>query len=227
MFLRPRVAILGRFSKKASAIRFGAVLSARELVELVELVWTAGGEPITYLPVPDRDWSFGLQGVDAVLLPGGGDIDPACYGGEVHSEVYDVDVLQDQSDFDLTEAALATGIPVLGVCRGMHILNVFKGGSLVEHMQDPHRHMVQNVAIPESAGLGIVGDITISCYHHQAIREPGEGIEVTARAGDGTAEAISIIGAGWCKGVQWHPEDTWRNDPDQLSLMREFLAQVY
>jgi len=123
MFLRPRVAILGRFSKKASAIRFGAVLSARELVELVELVWTAGGEPITYLPVPDRDWSFGLQGVDAVLLPGGGDIDPACYGGEVHSEVYDVDVLQDQSDFDLTEAALATGIPVW-VCAGVCIFSM-------------------------------------------------------------------------------------------------------
>ncbi len=223
MSFRPRVAILGRFSKSASAIRYGAVLSARELVELV---WAAGGEPISYLPVPDRDWADGLQGIDAVLLPGGGDIDPARYGGEVHSEVYDVDALQDQADFDLAQAALAAGLPVLGVCRGMHVLNVLKGGSLVEHMKDPHRHVVQTVAIPESAGLGIAGDIAISCYHHQAIQGPGVGVEVTARATDGSVEAISVVGTGWCKGVQWHPEDTWRKDPNQLALIREFLAQI-
>jgi putative glutamine amidotransferase len=223
MTLRPRVAILGRFSRSASAIRYAAVLSARELIELV---WAAGGEPITYLPVVDRDWAAALRAIDAVLLPGGGDIDPARYGGDVHPEVYDVDVLQDLADFDLAEAALAARIPVLGVCRGMHVLNVLAGGSLIEHMQGPHRHVIQMVSIPESAGLGVIGDIEISCYHHQAIREPGVGIEVTARASDSTAEAISLLGAGWCKGVQWHPEDTWRTDPDQLSLMREFLSQV-
>ncbi len=223
MSLRPRVAILGRFTESASAIRYRGVLSARELVELV---WAAGGEPIQFLPVLDRDWADALQWIDAVLLPGGGDIDPIRYGGEVHSEVYDVDELQDQADLDLAEAALSARLPVLGVCRGMHVLNVLKGGSLVEHMSEPHRHVVQTVVIPESAGLGIAGDIAISCYHHQGIREPGEGVEVTARASDGSVEAISLVGAGWCKGVQWHPEDTWRKDPNQLALIRKFLAQA-
>jgi putative glutamine amidotransferase len=223
MSVRPRVAILGRFTQSASAIRYRGVLSARELVELT---WAAGGEPIQFLPVPDRDWTDALQGIDAVLLPGGGDVDPNRYGGAAHSEVYDVDELQDQADFDLAEAALAAGLPVLGVCRGMHVLNVLAGGTLVEHMSDPHRHVVQTVAIPESAGIGISGNIDISCYHHQAVREPGQGVEITARASDGTIEAISLVGPVWCKGVQWHPEDTWRTDPGQVALFREFLAQV-
>lgn len=223
MPLRPRVAVLGRFTESASAIRYRGVLSARELIELV---WAAGGEPIQLLPVVDRNWEDALQGIDAVLLPGGGDIDPARYGGEVHSEVYDVDLLQDQADFELAEAALAAGLPVLGVCRGMHVLNVLAGGSLIEHMKDPHRDVFQTVVIPANAGIGIVGNIMISCYHHQAIRDPGKGIEVTAHAPDGTIEAISLAGSSWCKGVQWHPEDTWREDPNQLALFREFLAQV-
>jgi len=102
MPVRPRVAILGRFTASASAIRYRGVLSVRELVELV------------------------------------------CAGA--HSEIYDVDILQDQADFDAAEAALAIGLPVLGACRGMHVLNVL-------------------------AGLGVSGNISISCYHHQAIRE--------------------------------------------------------
>ena len=220
---RPRVAILGRFSKSASAIRYSAVLSARELVELV---WAAGGEPITFLPVRDRNWVDAFRHIDAVLLPGGGDIDPLRYGGERHPEVYDVDELQDQADLDFATAALAAGIPILGVCRGMHILNVLKGGSLVEHMTEPHRHTVQTVFIPERAGLGVTGEISISCYHHQAINAVGKGIEVTARTSDGTVEAISIEGPAWCSGVQWHPEDTWRTDPTQLIIMREFIAQI-
>ncbi len=101
MPVRPRIAILGRFTASAGAIRYRGVLSVRELVELV------------------------------------------CAGA--HSEIYDVDILQDQADFDAAEAALAIGLPVLGACRGMHVLNVL-------------------------AGLGVSGNISISCYHHQAIR---------------------------------------------------------
>lgn len=223
MPIRPRVAILGRFTESASAIRYRGVLSARELVELV---WAAGGEPIQFLPVLERDWADALEGIDSVLLPGGGDIDPARYGGGKHSEVYDVDQLQDQADFDLASFALSSGIPILGVCRGMHVLNVLAGGTLVEHMSEPHRHVVQNVEIPKSAGLGISGEIAISCYHHQAIRQLGQGIEATARATDGTVEAISFAGSSWCKGVQWHPEDTWRTDTNQVTLIREFLDQA-
>ncbi len=223
MSTRPRVAIIGRFTESASAIRYRGVLSARELAELV---WAAGGEPIQFLPVTERDWAETLKSIEAVLLPGGGDIDPVRYCGKVHAEVYDVDELQDQADFDLASAALSAGLPVLGVCRGMHILNVMAGGTLVEHMSEPHRQIVQTLEIPKSAGLGISGEVAISCYHHQAIHHPGQGVEVTARAADGTVEAIAIDAISWCKGVQWHPEDTWRTDSNQVDLIREFLAQT-
>jgi putative glutamine amidotransferase len=87
-------------------------------------------------------------------------VELVCAGA--HSEIYDVDILQDQADFDAAEAALAIGLPVLGACRGMHVLNVLAGGSLVEHMTDPHRHIHQTVMIPETAGLGVSENISIS-----------------------------------------------------------------
>lgn len=220
---RPRVAILGRFTESASAIRYKGVISARELLELV---WAAGGEPVQYLPVPDRNWDQERGFIDAVLLAGGGDIDPARYGGHAHPEVYDVDPLQDSADFELATWALANSLPVFGVCRGLHILNVLRGGTLVEHMDAPHRHVLHHVNVAPEAGLGISGDVEISCYHHQAIRELGDGMEATVTSGDSVIEAVIIDAPSWCRGVQWHPEDTWRTDPQQMQLMRDFLNQV-
>jgi putative glutamine amidotransferase len=219
---RPRVAIVGRFSESASAIRYRAVLSARELLELV---WAAGGEPIQYLPTGTRDWQVELSEIDAVILPGGGDLDPALYGGTLGPEIYDVNNLQDAEDLELARRALEAELPVLGICRGMHVLNVLRGGTLTEHMDEPHRHVLQSIQVPVEAGLGLSGVVEISCYHHQSIKEPGSGVEITAVAGDGTFEAVSLRSGGWCKGVQWHPEDTWRTDPRQLLLMQTFIHQ--
>jgi putative glutamine amidotransferase len=222
---RPRIAVLGRFTESASAIRYKGVLSARELLELV---WAAGGEPIQYLPVqgPARDWDREISRVEGVLLPGGGDIDPSLYGGTQRPEVYDVDPLQDAEDLRIARVAIDAGIPILGVCRVLHVLNVSRGGSLIEHMPEPHRHMLQTLTIPASADLGVSGPLEVSCFHHQAIKELGEGIEVTVRANDGTIEAVSVTARGWCRGIQWHPEDTWRSDSAQLDLMKEFIRQA-
>lgn len=220
---RPRVAIVGRFSESASAIRYRGVLSARELLELV---WAAGGEPIQYLPTGTRDWRVELTEIDAVILPGGGDLDPALYGGTLCPEIYDVNHLQDTEDLELARKALKAELPVLGICRGMHVLNVLRGGTLTENMNEPHRHVLQSIQVPIEAGLGLSGEVEISCYHHQAIKEPGVGVEITAVADDGTFEAVSLSTVGWCKGVQWHPEDTWRTDPAQLALMKTFIHQA-
>lgn len=220
---RPRIAILGRFTESASAIRYKGVLAARELLELV---WAAGGEPVQYLPVSERNWNHELTYIDGVILPGGGDIDPSLYGGVKIPEIYDVDPLQDAQDLACAQAALMAGKPTLGVCRGMHILNVLRGGTLVEHMSAPHKHVVQTISIPASAGLGLSGELDISCFHHQAVKVLGQGIEVTARANDGFAEAVTVAAGGWCRGIQWHPEDTWRSDSRQLELMENFINQT-
>ncbi|MFM7211854.1 MAG: gamma-glutamyl-gamma-aminobutyrate hydrolase family protein, partial [Actinomycetota bacterium] len=213
---RPRIALVGRFAEHTSATRYAAIVSSRTLVDSL---WLAGADPLTFLaaPGPDGlDWASRLNGIDGVLLCGGADIDPARYGQtEVHPEVYDVDELQDEADLSLATYCLDTGIPTLAVCRGLHVVNVARGGSLVQHMDDPHRHVVHDVIV-ESGPAGIEpGPITASCYHHQCVDRMGSGLKVVGRAEDGTIEAVAIDSAGWAFGVQWHPEDTAREDPRQ------------
>ena len=219
---RPRIALIGRFAEHTSATRYAGVVSARALLESF---WLAGADPVTLLAASDgMDWASRLDGFDGVLLCGGADIDPALYGEtDVHPEVYDVDALQDEADLSLAAYCFGHGVPTLAVCRGLHVVNVLRGGSLVQHMDDHHRHVVHDVVI-ERGPAGIEpGPITASCYHHQCIDRLGSGLEVVGRAEDGTVEAVTIESAGWAFGVQWHPEDTAREDPRQLSVFRALV----
>ena len=222
---RPRIALIGRFAEHTSATRYAAIVSARALVESV---WRAGADPVTLLaaPAPDgMDWAARLAGFDGVLLCGGGDIDPQRYGHAYrHPDVYDVDWLQDESDLSLAAYALESGIPTLAVCRGLHVVNVARGGSLEQHMDIGHRHMVHTVDV-ESAAPGIpTGPFKASCYHHQRIDRLGKGLRVVGRADDNTVEAVEIDSPGWAFGVQWHPEDTADADPVQQAVFDAFVA---
>lgn len=219
---RPRIAVIGRFAEHTSATRYAGVVSARALLESL---WLAGADPVTLLAAADgMDWASRLDGFDGVLLCGGADIDPALYGEtEVHAEVYDVDGLQDDADLSLAAYCFEHGVPTLAVCRGLHVVNVLRGGTLVQHMDDHHRHFVHDVVI-ERGPAGIEpGPITASCYHHQCVDRVGSGLEVVGRAEDGTIEAVTIDSAGWAFGVQWHPEDTAREDPRQMSVLRALV----
>lgn len=226
----PIVVIPGRFSASASALRYRAVVTARALSEAV---LRAGGEPVTVHPwAPDgavvpADVADRLRFADAVLLPGGGDLSPERYGqATAHDAVYDVDHEQDAFDLAVAEWALGAGVPVLAVCRGTQVVNVLRGGDLRQHMDDPHRHVVHDVAVDTGSRLAAaVGTrVTASCYHHQSLERLGEGIVPVARAEDGTVEAIELADpAGWFLGVQWHPEDTAAEDPVQLAVFRALV----
>ena len=219
---RPRIALIGRFAEHTSATRYAGVVSARALLESL---WLAGADPVTMLAASDgMDWASRLEGFDGVLLCGGADIDPVRYGeSEIHPEVYDVDALQDEADLSLAAYCFEHGVPTLAVCRGLHVVNVLRGGTLVQHMDDHHRHVVHDVVI-ERGPAGIErGPITASCYPHQCIDRLGSGLEVVGRAEDGTVEAVTIDSAGWAFGVQWHPEDTAREDPRQLSVLQALV----
>lgn len=223
---RPRIAIVGRFAATTSALRFGAVVTARALLESV---WAAGGDPVTLLPVVGSDWSSRLAGFDGVLLPGGGDIDPSRYGStESDESVYDVDEAQDTVDLDLASYALEHGIPILAICRGLHVVNVLRGGTLVQDMPVHHRTLTHDVVFDrDAARLGLVDShVRASCYHHQALDRIGDGIRVVARAEDGVVEAAVIESAGWAIGVQWHPEDTAATDRQQAAIFGELVAQA-
>lgn len=229
MSARPRIAILGRFTESASALRYRGVVSARALVEAV---WAAGGEPVTLLPGDSAealDWASRLRGMDGVLLAGGGDLDPCHYGGDAdHPSVYDVDAVQDTADLSLAAYCLENPVPTLAVCRGLHVVNVVRGGSLIVDMPVNHRHVVQEIDLPAGAApLGISGDsVRISCYHHQAVDRVGDGLDVVARAADGTVEAVVVDAPAWTVGVQWHPEDTFAEDPAQLELLGRLVREA-
>ncbi|MEU6356177.1 gamma-glutamyl-gamma-aminobutyrate hydrolase family protein [Streptomyces sp. NPDC047072] len=216
---RPLIAVPARFSATTSALRYAAEVNARALIEAV---WRAGGEPAGIHPapadVPDR-----LARFDGVLLPGGGDLAPHRYGApDTHDSVYDVDDLQDAFDLEVARHALDLGLPLLAVCRGLQVVNVTLGGTLEQHMDGDHRHLVHPVTITpgtllERAAGGEKAEA--SCYHHQRVDRLGAGLAVTARAADGTVEGVELPGArGWFTAVQWHPEDTAHEDTAQQGL---------
>ncbi len=222
---RPRIAVLGRFAASTSALRHGAVVNARALLEAV---WAAGGEPLTLLPVAGSDWASRLDGFGGILLPGGGDLSPASYGRAVASEnVYDVDEVQDAADLESARFALQAGLPLLAVCRGLHVVNVVRGGTLVQDLPRHHRNQVHDVRFEQREHLfGLSSPVVrASCYHHQALDHLGDGIEVVARSTDGIPEAAVIDASGWAVGVQWHPEDTAATDPAQAAIFAELVAR--
>jgi putative glutamine amidotransferase len=225
MASRPKIAIVGRFTEHASAIRSLGVVSARRLLEAV---WAAGGEPITFLPVENPNWAERLQNIQGVLIPGGGDLNPKWYGEEPDTEeLYGVDDLQDENDFSIARYAFDNGLPVLAICRGFQLVNVLMGGSLVQHMDKDHRHFIHSIKIDkDSEGLGLTNPVLeCSCFHHQAIKELGKGLEVLARAEEGHIEAFKIEAKAWSYGVQWHPEDNYTTNQQQMDLFRKFVSE--
>ncbi|MFF9037998.1 gamma-glutamyl-gamma-aminobutyrate hydrolase family protein [Streptomyces sp. NPDC014892] len=220
---RPLIAVPARFAATTSALRYAAEVNARALIEAV---WRAGGEPASIHPAPDGDAAARLARFDGVLLPGGGDLAPYRYGAtDTHASVYDVDDVQDAFDLEVARAALDSGIPLLAVCRGLQVVDVALGGTLEQDMGGPeheHRHLVHPVAIRRGTLLERATGaqkVEASCYHHQRVDRLGEGLEVTARAADGTVEGLELPGApGWFTAVQWHPEDTAHEDPAQQGL---------
>jgi len=227
--LRPKIAVPGRFTESASALRYRGLVSARRLMEAV---WLAGGDPVTMLPAegPDgTDWAQRLAGFHGVLLPGGGDVTPSRYGMPTDDpSLYDLNPLQDETDFTMAAYALEHGLPLLAVCRGVHVVNALLGGTLVIDMDVNHRHHTHVVALDDPADHLGFGSATVaaSCYHHQAIDRVADRITVLGRAEDDAVEAVAIDAKAWAGGVQWHPEDIYDSDPAQLSPFMALVAHA-
>ena len=170
-----------------------------------------------------------LDFADGVLLPGGGDLHPVHYGGAQHESLYDMDMEQDAFDLAVARWSLRAGRPLLAICRGMQVVNVAMGGTLVQDMPRHHRHVRSELALrPGTAVYGVLGrdTVTISCYHHQAVDRIGARLRPTASSEDGVVEAIELTepGRGWFLAVQWHPEDTAADDPPQQHLFDALVS---
>ena len=231
MARRPLVAVPGRFSTSASALRYAAVVNARALLDAV---LAAGGEPLTVVPharggrIDMGEVGRRLAFADAVLLPGGGDLAPATYGqAEPHDEVYGVDAEQDAFDLAVAAWALGEGVPLLAVCRGMQVVNVALDGTLEQHMAEPHRPVVHDVVVdPGTLLAGIVGaSVSASCHHHQRVDSLGAGLRAVASCARGGVEAVELPDhEGFFLGVQWHTEDTAATNERQAAIFAALVA---
>lgn len=199
--------------------------------EYVSAVQRAGAVPLLIPPVPEHAMRY-LDLVDGVILAGGGDIAPERYRGDAHELNYGVDAQRDELELALAREIVRRKQPTLAICRGMQVLNVALGGSLIEHLpavvgdrvahrkppRDPVPHAVKLEEGSRLAAIVGVTELQPMSWHHQAIRALAPGLEVVGTAPDGTIEAVEMRGAPWLIAVQWHPELTAHQDPTQQKL---------
>lgn len=193
----------------------------------LDVVVRAGGTPLLLPPLPEADASV-LDVIDGLVLSGGGDVDPASYGAVPHPRTGGTSSVRDGAEETLLRAALERDVPVLGVCRGMQVLNVTLGGTLVQHLpetvgSEDHRPAPgvfgETLVRLEPGSLlnGLLGDeVEVACHHHQAVDVLAQSLVPVGRSSDGTVEAVELRGPRFAVGVQWHPEETG----DDLRLFR-------
>jgi putative glutamine amidotransferase len=201
----------------------------------------AGVEPVTVSPDdPAASRANLLEGAAGLLLMGGDDVNPARYGEERGPETEEPDSGRDELECSLIQAALERDVPLLGICRGLQILNVQHGGTLVQHLDATARHRRRTPdrglpahpvrIVPGTLLAGIAGeDLTwdVNSRHHQAVARLGVGLRVSARdPEDGTIEAIERPDKRFCIAVQWHPENQSPTDARQAALFRAFAAAL-
>ena len=186
-----------------------------------EAVQRAGGIPVLLPPQPADPEVVGrvLDGVDGIIITGGADVDPARYGQDARPETDAPQLERDAWEDALLTVAIDRELPFLGICRGMQVLNVNRGGSLHQHVPDvvgDDRFRIGNgefaghtVATEPGSELdALVGArLPVKSYHHQALDAVGSGLRVTARTDDGIAQAVELEGVPFGLAVQWHPEE--------------------
>jgi putative glutamine amidotransferase len=177
---------------------------------------------------------------DALVLAGGGDVEPRHYAQEPHPMLYGHDPARDAQELALVPAALRVKIPLLAICRGLQVLNVALGGDLIQHLPDvvgesvihrgnEERRFLPHLArvSPQSQLAEVLGTSTVSVAsaHHQAVGRAGRGVIPVAWADDGMIEAIEIEGEAQVLAVQWHPEESEALDASQARLFQWLIQR--
>jgi putative glutamine amidotransferase len=200
----------------------------------VDAVLAAGGLPILLPHAQDAAAAY-LALLDGLVVTGGAfDVPPELYGQARRPVCGTTRPERTAFEKDLLEAALAARLPVLGVCGGMQLMNVVRGGTLYQdlaadagisgHEQPPPKDAPSHDAVVAAgthlAALVGPGPLPVNSTHHQAVRDPGQGVLVSARAPDGVIEAIELPDQPFALGVQWHPEAVARHEPRHAALYR-------
>jgi gamma-glutamyl-gamma-aminobutyrate hydrolase PuuD len=204
----------------AEQIQWGVWNEEAALIPLsyVRAVEHARGRPLIVPPSEDAlEETLGV--LDGLILSGGGDVDPGLYGADAHAETDAPRRERDQSELRLLQEALQRDMPVLAVCRGSQLLNVARGGDLVQHLPDElgherHKHepgqfSEHSVRLDPGSRVGtLLGEhAPVKSHHHQGYGRLGDGLHEAAWADDGTVEALEDPGKRFAVGVLWHPEE--------------------
>ncbi len=204
--------------------------------QYVDAVRRAGGIPVL-LPPGETEWKQLLDQLDALIVVGGTDIAPAYYGGQAdHPHVQQADAERDTFELELLREVAGQELPTLCICRGMQVLNVALGGTLVEHIpdikeEDIHRNadgfwIDQAVAVKTGSSLEKVmnsAEVRTHSGHHQAIKDVANDLEVVATAPDGIIEALTLPSHPFLLAVQWHPEVTAAIDETQQRIFDQLV----
>ena len=206
-----------------------AVAQNRRMSDYVESIRRAGGEPIEIVAGTETAEQL-LARVDGLMLTGGGDVDPALYGEVANTTFQAAEAGRDQFEIELSRAAVAIGLPFLAICRGMQVLNVAMGGTLVQDipsevtgaldhsLSEPRFAIAHEVWVSKDSQLALMladhmedGETChVNSRHHQAVKQIAKGFEATATSPDGVIEAMERSDVPFCVAVQWHPENFWR-----------------
>jgi putative glutamine amidotransferase len=208
----------------------GALMAAAEQAGVdVQPFWLAGADRET-------DWTA-IQTMDGLLLTGGADIEPQRYGLNDTGSLCTTYPGRDDIEWSILDAALVRRLPMLAICRGMQLFNVYNGGTLEPDLPTTDNHQLDDdrrhpVTCEATAALAIlVGQVDgeVTSTHHQAVAKLGHGLQIAARHGDGTVEAIEWtrpMRRPWLAAVQWHPERMGLDEPFSGALFRGFLQAV-
>jgi gamma-glutamyl-gamma-aminobutyrate hydrolase PuuD len=198
----------------------------------VRSVEHAGGRPLLVPPSEDAIEET-LDALDGLVFSGGADLDPSLYGAQPHPETNGLRPARDRAELALMEAALRRDMPILAVCRGMEIMNVLRGGDLVQHLpevvgDEKHKHTPgvfadHDVRVAGGSRLArVLGDrAPVKSHHHQGVGDVGDGLVESAWAEDGTVEALEDPERTFALGVLWHPEED-----DDAALFRELVREA-
>jgi putative glutamine amidotransferase len=198
----------------------------------VRSVEHAGGRPLLVPPSEDAVEET-LDALDGLVFSGGADLDPSLYGAQPHPETNGLRPERDRAELALMEAALRRDMPILAVCRGMEIMNVLRGGDLVQHLpevvgDETHKHTPgvfadHDVSVAGGSRLArVLGDrAPVKSHHHQGVGDVGAGLVESAWAEDGTVEGLEDPDRSFALGVLWHPEED-----EDAALFHELVREA-
>ena len=234
--MTPLILLPGKLTTEAIGVRGDSFSTGRLYSHAIA---QAGGVALQVPPIAQsvKSASELVSRFDGVILQGGGDIDPSLYGqAKISNKIYGIYAEHDSLEIAIVCAAIAQNKPVLAICRGMQILNVALGGTLHQDLGEvledgeAHWNKYHEIVLTSRSRVAQAMKTTSPkqshSFHHQALDKVAQDLIVTGRAADNTVEVVEHKSAHWIVGVQWHPEDDTKTEPDQQNLFDGFIDAV-